>query len=336
MSWAVCRPVLWSFIIILIVYPILPTNNGKASAEPSTLELTVASTDIEGNDLIGKYVELRQNGTFVMSGFTPVAFLITNATEYQVGVADFRHHLFDHWLDTGSTDRWRSVTISEDIRLVAVYRIDADTVTQTAGGGSGGGSRNKAVIIISPEDGELVSPAGIGVSGVTIGNPTSVEIAVRNPTYISTPYMVVIPRSPDDFTWWSYSLVVNDLTMTQIDVRALFSDGSQQSDSVHIFYYTGSGSSSSGSSTNANILDSIHIVDLNTNLTSQIETITLTDTPDSSDVPNDVNTVDNQSPPQTSFAIIFPLLLALAVAAFLAWLILRKRQVLSRQFKKLS
>ena len=90
-----------------------------------------------------------------------------------MGIADFRQYVFDHWLDTGSTDRWRSIEISEDTNLVAVYRIVTESVTQTG------------------------STGGIDVSGVTIGNPTSVEIALRNPTTdISTPYQVVTPRSP--------------------------------------------------------------------------------------------------------------------------------------------
>ena len=125
--------------------------------------------------------------------------------------------------------------------------------------------------------------------------------------------------------------------MTQVDVRAVFSDGDQRSDSVGIFYYTGSSTSSStGGSTSIKILDAILVADVNTSLANRdISISTLTNAPsqDSDDVPDDVETVVNLGPSQTPFSWIILLLIGLAVAAFLAWLLVRKRHAFARQFK---
>jgi hypothetical protein len=39
-----------------------------------------------------------------------------------VTVADYGNYLFDHWLDTSSTNRNRNVSISTDTQITAVYR----------------------------------------------------------------------------------------------------------------------------------------------------------------------------------------------------------------------
>ena len=364
MQWVTSRPVLWSIILILICNSILlVASNAKAEAqeeEVGTVQLTVASIDTDGNDLIGKYVELRYNGTFVSSGFTPVTFVISNGTEYQVGIADFRRYLFDHWQDTGSTDRWRTITTSDNASLIAVYRIEVETTSTTdtdggdgdgrASGGGSGGSTRKTVVILDPEEGKIVNPDGFAISGFTIGNPLSVEIAIRNPsTDIATPYVVVTPRAPGDFAWWSHFLAVNDLNMTQIDVRAFFSDESEDSDSVGILYYpkstgsisgtgdntdniTRSGTSITGgisSDTSVGILDSMQIDDANVGLAGQDR---VSQTPES-EIPDDVEKVVTERSSQTLSAFLFTLLLSLAIAV-LAWLILRKRQGLMSKVRK--
>jgi hypothetical protein len=324
MSWAACRPALWCFLIILAGSSGLYAGN-KASAE-GTVQLAVVGTDTEGDDVAGKYVELWQNGTFVASGFMPATFVVSNATEYQVGAADFKNFLFDHWQDTGSTDRWRTVALSGDTELVAVYRIVADATStgSTGGGSSGGGGRTKAVIILAPEGGRTVKPAGIDLSGVTIGNPTSVEVAARNPTTgIGTPYRVAVPESPGDFTWWSFSLAVNDLTMTQMQVKALFADGSQRTDAVEVRY-------AGGASVSVNVRDSVRLADAYANAASYSVSIdTAVAAADAVDpAPVDTGNAVEESP-QTLFAWATPLMTGLAFAALLAWLAARKRQMLA-------
>jgi hypothetical protein len=326
MSWAACRSALWCFLIILAGSSGLYA--GKASAE-GPVQLAVVGTDAEGDDVAGKYVELWQNGTFVASGFMPATFAVSNATEYQVGAADFKNFLFDHWQDTGSTDRWRTVALSGDTELVAVYRIVADaSSTGSTGGGSSGGSggRSKAVIILAPEGGRTVKPAGIDLSGVTIGNPTSVEVAARNPTTgIGTPYRVAVPGSPGDFTWWSFSLAVNDLTMTQMQVRALFADGSQRTDAVEVRY-------AGGASKSVGVGDSVRLADAYANAASYSVSIdTVVAAADAVDpVPVDAGNAVEESP-QTPFAWATPLMTGLAFAALLAGLAARKRQMLGRR-----
>ncbi|WP_415281130.1 hypothetical protein [Candidatus Nitrososphaera sp. FF02] len=348
----VCRQVVWSLIIILIGEFSLLSNNPASGQE--MVQLTVAAIDTDGNDVIGKYVELRQDGAFVESGFTPVTFVIENSIEYEVGVADFKYYLFDHWLDTGSTDRWRSVSLTEDAKLTAVYRIVIDDPTQPGdtggsseggGGGSGGsedsgegsssggrgGGHSKTVIILVPENGETVSPTGISLSGVTVGNPMTVEVMLVNPvTEVSTPYLVVTPRSPSDFTWWSYSLEVNDPAMTQIQVRALFSDGSQRVDTVDVSYYTGPGTNKS-----IRIADSLQIADVGAenashNIDIAVGTVTDTVDLDNTEIPDNVETVVDR-PSQPSFELMIFFLIGLAIAAFLAWLAGWKRRLPAHQ-----
>lgn len=341
MSRAACRPVLWSFLVFLAGSSSLLAGN-KALAEGS-VQLTVAGVDTEGNDVIGKYVELRQNGTFIASGFMPVTFVISNATEYQVGAADFKNFLFDHWQDTGSTDRWRTVALAEDTKIVAVYRIviedtaPPDDTGGSSGGGSSngggrGGSHSNKVIILVPENGEIVSPAGISLSGITVGDPTSVEVAATNPdTAVITPYRTVTPRSAGDFTWWSYSLEVNDLAMTQIQVRALFSDGSQAVDTVDVSYYTGPGTNKS-----VRIMDSIRLADSSADNASHkidttVGTVAGTVDLDNSGVPDSTETVVDEHA-QLSFDLLIFFLIGIAISAFVAWLAGWKRHLPAHQF----
>lgn len=364
MSWAVCRPILWSLLVILAGSSGLLADN-KASAEGS-VQLTVAGVDTEGDDVIGKYVELRQNGTFIASGFMPVTFVISNATEYQVGAADFKNFLFDHWQDTGSTDRWRTVVLAEDTKIVAVYRIVIEDTAppNDTGGGSGGGSssggdddagsssdggggdsedgsssgggrggsHSNKVIILVPENGEIVSPTGISLSGITVGDPTSVEVAATNPdTGVITPYRTVTPRSAGDFTWWSFSLEVNDLAMTQIQVRALFSDGSQAVDTVDVSYYTGPGTNKS-----VRIMDSIRLADSSADnaghkIDTTVGTVAGTVDLDNGSVPDSIETVVDEHA-QLSFDLRIFFLIGIAISAFVAWLAGWKRHLPAHQF----
>lgn len=351
--------------MLLSLVLVLLGNSGSimnaGASESVTSQLTIAAMDGAGHDIIGKYVELRQNGTLVDSGFIPHTFTVENSLEYQVGVADYRHYIFDHWADTGSTDRWRSVAVTDNARLVAVYKITVDnsvatgpsqgsnTGSSSSTGGTGGRGLTKAVIIATPENGEPVSPAGFEVSGVTIGNPSTVEVAVRDPlTDVKTPYLAVNPANPGDFTRWSYSLAVSNLAMTQVDVRALFSDGSQETDSVSVYYYTtdesgaNAGNASPASTKVIKLQSSIRIADADRSvrvinvadslhMTAATQTaipaagIDVADKDHSSTVTND-NGSDSSS---WLLALEVLIILGSGVAAVFVWFLARKRKVLA-------
>lgn len=356
--------------MLLSLVLVLLGNSGSimnaGASESATSQLTIAAMDGAGHDIIGKYVELRQNGTLVDSGFIPHTFTVENSLEYQVGVADYRHYIFDHWADTGSTDRWRSVAVTDDARLVAVYKITVDNSVATGSsqgsntgsssssstGGTGGRGLTKAVIIATPENGEPVSPAGFQVSGVTIGNPSTVEVAVRDPlTDVKTPYLVVNPANPGDFTRWSYSLAVSNLAMTQVDVRALFSDGSQETDSVSVYYYTTDESGANASNVNNASSASTKVIKLQSSIRSadadrSVRVINVADSlhmtaATQTAIPaagidvadkDHSNTVTNENGSDSSswlLALEVLIILGSGVAAVFVWFLARKRKVLA-------
>src|SRR5207245_5271605 len=57
----------------------------------------------------------------VAEGFTPVLYAAVPGTEYTVRVADYKSDVFDHWADTGSLSRVRTLTVSTDTIVNAVF-----------------------------------------------------------------------------------------------------------------------------------------------------------------------------------------------------------------------
>lgn len=88
----------------------------------TTSQLTVNSQDSSGNTISGYFVELSQNGNQIATGFTPATFDLNNGEQYTVQVQDYGDFVFDHWFDTGSTDRNRQISTSSNTEITAVYR----------------------------------------------------------------------------------------------------------------------------------------------------------------------------------------------------------------------
>lgn len=105
----------------------------NAYAESTTSQLTVSSQLANGTAIPGYFTQLTTPDSSLQTGFTPATFTLNNGETYQVCVADYLNYFFDYWLDTDSTDRSRSVAISEDTQLNAVYRVED---LPPAGGGS--------------------------------------------------------------------------------------------------------------------------------------------------------------------------------------------------------
>src|SRR5438552_2402719 len=93
----------------------------SAHAWDNQFLLSVTSQDMAGNIITGYYITFWQNGNMLGSGFTPTAFPLTVGQTYQVQAADFGGCTFHNWRDTGSTDRTRSISISTDPEIIAVY-----------------------------------------------------------------------------------------------------------------------------------------------------------------------------------------------------------------------
>jgi len=89
---------------------------------PTASRVTVATQDSGGVSISGFYISvLNQGGKAVASGFSTASFRVNNSQPYTVVVQDFGNYFFDHWLDTGSTNRYRSITITTNTTITAVY-----------------------------------------------------------------------------------------------------------------------------------------------------------------------------------------------------------------------
>jgi glucose/arabinose dehydrogenase len=95
--------------------------------QSTPVSLTVTTQDTTGKALTGMWTVLSQGGTTVATGFTPVTFTLNSAAQYSVGMGDYRTYFFDHWQDTGSLSNTRSLSITTNSQLVAVYRICSPT-----------------------------------------------------------------------------------------------------------------------------------------------------------------------------------------------------------------
>jgi len=86
--------------------------------------LTITSQDTNGNALPGYWTVLRNSaGAVLETGFSPITFTLNSGEEYSVAAGDYGDHVFDHWQDNDSTARRRTILISEDTQLGAVYRL---------------------------------------------------------------------------------------------------------------------------------------------------------------------------------------------------------------------
>ena len=87
----------------------------------------MTTQDTSGSPISGYYTVLNQSSNVQATGFTPTTLNLQNGQTYTVQVDDYGSCHFDHWLDTGSTTRARTV----DINSATAY-----TAVMNCGGGS--------------------------------------------------------------------------------------------------------------------------------------------------------------------------------------------------------
>ena len=115
------------------------TNDGVSDSAPATVSINIANTatktthrlliiSVLGNwdTVVGYFTNLLQGGASVEIGFTPAEFNLNTGQQYTVAPSSYGNTCFDHWLDTGSTNPFRDVTLQSDTLLTAVYRVQAD------------------------------------------------------------------------------------------------------------------------------------------------------------------------------------------------------------------
>jgi hypothetical protein len=97
-----------------------PIDNCNVPPEEHTI--TISSIDLNDNGIKGMWTTVRSvDGALLKSGFTPLEFTGESDTSYKVTVASFDGRIFHHWQDDSSTSKSRTVNLTEDTELVAVY-----------------------------------------------------------------------------------------------------------------------------------------------------------------------------------------------------------------------
>src|SRR3989475_4931604 len=120
-------------IVILSIPGMSENNNIIPQAVAASATLHVSSQDTSGNIKTGFYMILKQAGTTVATGFTPADFTLNSGVQYTLTARGFGSYVFDHWLDTGSTVNPRTVSISTNTQLTAVYRIVTISLNPSSG-----------------------------------------------------------------------------------------------------------------------------------------------------------------------------------------------------------
>lgn len=125
-----------------------PPNNPPNNPPPSgdTVTLTVNAIDLQGNEVIGMWIEvysgMSASGEPLFTGDTPETFELEPG-EYIVAVADFGDNIFQRWSDSAH-DRTREATLTTDETFTALYSTNGSLPPQdsqtpppsTAGPGS--------------------------------------------------------------------------------------------------------------------------------------------------------------------------------------------------------
>ncbi|HEX2471620.1 MAG TPA: PQQ-dependent sugar dehydrogenase, partial [Nitrososphaera sp.] len=96
-----------------------------------TVDLTVRAADLAGDTITGVYIVIEAiNGTTLMEGHAPLIFTGTTGSTYTVTVPVLGNMEFDRW-DNGSTDRTRSIVLSQDDTTITAY-LEVDSTFTNA------------------------------------------------------------------------------------------------------------------------------------------------------------------------------------------------------------
>jgi hypothetical protein len=75
-----------------------------------------------GAALTGYWTQLWQSGVTIASGYTPATYTLANGQLYTIEADGYGSCTFDHWLDNGSTNFMRDISITTNTSLVAVLK----------------------------------------------------------------------------------------------------------------------------------------------------------------------------------------------------------------------
>jgi hypothetical protein len=166
-----------------------PASSSTPSSTPSSTSsgghssLTISSENSQGNSISGYYTTLSQNGAVITTGFTVVTFTLDNGQTYTVSVQDYGDYVFDHWKDTGSKNRDRTISISSDTNIVAVYRnINGDSSSTSSPSPSPSPTPTPAPSSNSTTNSIVLTKSGLVASdSLTNGNYDRSQLDSNNP-----------------------------------------------------------------------------------------------------------------------------------------------------------
>lgn len=99
-------------------------SSSEAGVTPDPeYELTVRSVDQTGRAITGMWMEVKQNGATIRTGFTPLSMTLEEGT-YTVSAGNYQQIIFDHWQDD-SRSSTKSVSLFADSQLTAHYSSGA-------------------------------------------------------------------------------------------------------------------------------------------------------------------------------------------------------------------
>jgi hypothetical protein len=109
--------------------PSTTTSTTTTGAGP---DLTILSQNTAGSAIVGYFTALSgQGGDQLATGYTPANYALTSGVSYTVTVSGYGSCSFDYWQDTKSADQQRTIAITSNAQLTAVYNCGTTTTGTT-------------------------------------------------------------------------------------------------------------------------------------------------------------------------------------------------------------
>jgi hypothetical protein len=109
------------------------TSTASTPSTTGTSQLTISSQTTTGTSIPGFWNVLYDStGKTLATGYTPSSYTLNNGQSYSVEADSYASCNFARWQDTGSTNYLRSITVTGNTNLVAVYICGTSSTTTTS------------------------------------------------------------------------------------------------------------------------------------------------------------------------------------------------------------
>jgi hypothetical protein len=167
----------------------IPENNNayltayyRTAKDPSLASLTVDAYTLDGTEIRGLWSVIAPSNGTAVGGFTPFTRTVEPG-KYIVTTQDSGVYVFDHWKDTGSANRTRTIMPGQDTTVTAYYRTPPATLKVNS----------------APASGDIPVP-GMRVTVTTINNST-VRAGLTNMTFVGNTAGVYAVTASDGQTY---------------------------------------------------------------------------------------------------------------------------------------